>query len=98
MKKEALIFNIRVGHSVLFSIKLFSERMVISMKYQEFLQAYDVVFDETGCIKPCGREMTQRLIQAALSIEPCGEFGDLQTGYMNVESIKKIRNTINTIE
>lgn len=36
------------------------------MKYQEFLQAYDVVFDETG--------------------------------YMNVESIKKIRNTINTIE
>ena len=52
------------------------------MKYQEFLQAYDAVFDETGCIKPCGREMTQRLIQAALSIEPCGEFGDLQTGYM----------------
>lgn len=85
-------------YSALFSIKLFSERMVISMKYQEFLQAYDVVFDETGCIKPCGREMTQRLIQAALSIEPCGEFGDLQTGYMNVESIKKIRNTINTIE
>lgn len=42
--------------------------------------------------------MTQRLIQAALSIEPSGEFGDLQTGYMNVESIKKIRNTINTIE
>ena len=56
------------------------------------------ISDETGCIKPCGREMTQRLIQAALSIEPCGEFGDLQTGYMNVESIKKIRNTINTIE
>ena len=38
--------------------------------------------------------MTQRLIQAALAIEPCGKFGDLQTGYMNVEAIKKIRNTI----
>lgn len=68
--------------------------MVRSMNYQEFLQAYNAVFDETGCIKPCGREMTQRLISAALAIEPCGKFGDLQTGYMNVEAIKKIRNTI----
>lgn len=48
------------------------------MNYQEFLQAYNAVFDETGCIKPCGREMTQRLIQAALAIEPCGKFGDLR--------------------
>lgn len=68
--------------------------MVISMNYQEFLQAYDAVFDETGCIKPCGRETTQRLIRAALSMKPYGKFGDLQTGYMNVEEIKKIRSTI----
>lgn len=68
--------------------------MVMNMNYQEFLQAYDAVFDDIGCIKPCGREMTQRLIRAALSIEPYGNFGDLRTGYMNVEEIKKIRSTI----
>ena len=64
------------------------------MNNQEFLQAYDAVFDETGCIKPCGRETTQRLIRVALALKPDEYFGDLATGYMHVENIKALRNTI----
>lgn len=52
-------------------------------------ELYSAVFDEHGEIKLCGREACKRLISACLERNPNGDFGDINTGMMNVANIKE---------
>lgn len=61
----------------------------------DFLSMYHQVFDEVGNVKPCGRDMTKSLIRIAQQLQPDVDFGDLRTGYMNVEHM---HNLIGLIE
>jgi hypothetical protein len=49
-----------------------------------------VVFDEDGNIKVCGREACKALIRECEDRCPDIDFGDSETGMMNVENIKKM--------
>lgn len=59
-----------------------------------FLEDYDRVFDEEGNVKNCGRGACIDLILSAFILDPSQSYGDSSTGYMNVENIKNLRNSI----
>lgn len=59
-----------------------------------FFEKYDVVFDESGDVKLCGRNACRDLIFAAAAISPNQNFGDVNSGYMNVENIKKLHDVL----
>ena len=57
----------------------------------EILKLYNVVFTEDGQIKACGRENCKKLIVACEQDNinnPHIDFGNSDTGFMNVENIK----------
>lgn len=54
---------------------------------QELKQAYNVVFDENGEIKGCGRACTRKLIDL-ISNHTSVYVGDSKTGMMKVDAIK----------
>ena len=54
----------------------------------EIRALYSRVFDENGNVKPCGRRNCIELIRV-LESETNINCGDKDTGYMNVENIKK---------
>ena len=51
---------------------------------------YDEVFDENGEVKLCGRYACMGLISACEDIEPGTDFGNTDTGFMNIENIKRL--------
>lgn len=53
-------------------------------------EKYNKVFDADGDVKACGREITKELIAACMKLEPRTDFGNIQTGVMNVENIKQL--------
>lgn len=55
---------------------------------QKLKEAYDKVFDEHGNIRPCGREVCIKLIEACSEDEDMIYFGNSTTGEMEVETIK----------
>lgn len=61
---------------------------------QRFLGLYDLVFDENGNIKACGREVCKELIVLANQIEKNVKHGDETTGMMEVDTIKSLRATL----
>ena len=61
---------------------------------QRFLGLYDLVFDENGNIKACGREICKELIVLANQIEKNVKHGDETTGMMEVDTIKSLRATL----
>ena len=61
---------------------------------QRFLGLYDLVFDENGNIKACGREICKELIILANQIEKNVKHGDETTGMMEVDTIKSLRTTL----
>lgn len=54
------------------------------------LEKYERVFDENGNVKACGREACKDLISACEQLKPDVDFGNKDTGVMNVENIKKL--------
>lgn len=56
----------------------------------EFKNLYNEVFDSDGNIKNCGRAKTKELIERAKSIKSGVDFGNLMTGFMNVDNIKNL--------
>lgn len=60
----------------------------------EMLELYDEVFDANGAIKTCGRNACKKLISACQKLDKNTNFGDLQSGYMNVEAIKALHEKI----
>ena len=51
------------------------------------------VFDENGNVQLCGREKCKELIMACQLVCPDIDFGDLNSGFMNVDKIKFYVNT-----
>ena len=47
-------------------------------------ELYNVVFDDYGNIKVCGRQQTKQLILACQKIDSTMDFGDPRTGFMNI--------------
>ena len=54
------------------------------------VEKYKKVFDEDGDIKACGREACKALIRECEDKWPDIDFGNSETGMMNVENIKKM--------
>ena len=48
------------------------------------------MFDQNGNIKPCGRTITSKLIELAQVLKPGIDFGNKNTGVMNVVNIKAL--------
>lgn len=63
----------------------------------DFLVMYYQVFDECGNVTSCGRDMTKSLIGAAQRLQPDVDFGNLRTGYMNVEHICNLKNLLEEV-
>lgn len=61
---------------------------------EKFLMVYDVVFDEQGYVKACGRHACMQLIRLANEIEPDVDHGNQETGMMNVQSMRDLHNKI----
>lgn len=54
---------------------------------------YNMVFDANGDVKLCGRDACCALIALLSAMYPSDDplyFGNVQTGYMNVDNIKSI--------
>ena len=60
----------------------------------KFIKLYDEVFDNKGNVKACTREKTKALIDCAKSLSPSNDFGNSDTGYMDIDAIKCLRNSI----
>lgn len=58
-----------------------SELMVLDQLYKE-------VFSSDGCVKACGREKCSNLIKACQSFDNSIDFGNVETGSMNVCKIR----------
>ena len=66
----------------------------------ELNKLYQEVFDKDGNIKACGREKCKKLIDACNVFYQTKynkelDFGNSNTGFMNVENIKKLIETEN---
>ncbi len=64
------------------------------MAYLRFKKAYLKVFDAQGRVRPCGRDTCIALIEECKKIKPNTDFGDVNTGYMNIEAIKALRKEV----
>lgn len=60
----------------------------------EFNKLYDRVFDKQGDIKACGRDVCISLIKSAIILGN-DYYGDLNTGYMDIDSIKNLYSLLN---
>ena len=56
---------------------------------EDILELYNEVFDKNGSVKLCGREKCIDLIRALSNKYPEENFGDTESGFMNVNVIKK---------
>lgn len=54
------------------------------------LKFWDKVFNSDNTVKACGRDTCRQLIVEANTKEPGVKHGDVQSGYMNIESLIKL--------
>lgn len=57
---------------------------------ESFLNVYALVFDEQGYVKNCGRHACMELIMLANQIAPDIDHGNVETGMMNVQSMRDL--------
>lgn len=55
---------------------------------------YDIVFDENGDVTVCGREACKQLIMACEEVKPGVDYGNPQTGFMNIENIQNLKREL----
>ena len=53
-----------------------------------FLKLYYLAFNNKGEVKNCGRNVCKELIKAAYKINNTTDYGNPETGFMNIENIK----------
>jgi hypothetical protein len=58
------------------------------------LDLYNTVFDDHGNVKACGRDACKKLISACQKENPMIDFGNLETGMMNISNIQRLIKTI----
>ncbi len=60
-------------------------------RFIQFCRLFDDVFDDALKIKPCGRQACIALILEAQKLDSHTDFGDVDTGFMNVDNILKLK-------
>ena len=60
-----------------------------SQAIDEIKELYNEVFDEQGNIKLCGRDTCKKLMRALNEIYEDVNFGDLDAGFLNIETVQK---------
>ncbi|MBR1454839.1 MAG: hypothetical protein IJ593_09410 [Lachnospiraceae bacterium] len=60
-----------------------------------FDSLYREVFTDDNTVKACGREKCKQLIAECNRIKPGTDFGNIETGYMNVVNIIRLKNNLN---
>lgn len=64
---------------------------------EDFNNTYNKVFDANGNVVACGRNMCSKLINIAKCIgDKNVNYGNVDTGYMNIASIKELHTRLNT--
>ena len=61
-----------------------------------FLKQYNEVFDAGGAVKLCGRDTCKKLMLNASKIKPGIDYGNMDSGFMNIEAIKELYNSLET--
>lgn len=59
-----------------------------------FMKAYQMVFNERGETRNCGRNACIRLIKMCQELDPETDYGNEGNGYMNIENIKALYKKI----
>lgn len=59
-----------------------------------FKTLYNEVFDKNNEVKVCGREKCKNLIKLASTIKPNIDFGDENTGFMNIDNMIQLRKEL----
>lgn len=59
-------------------------------KLSIFKNKYNQVFDKNGNISPCGRSVTRELILICEELDSSGNFGNDETGFMEIENIQNL--------
>lgn len=54
------------------------------------MQNFNKVFNSDGTVKLCGRENCKKLIKEADTLEPGIQHGNIESGYMDIKSIKRL--------
>ena len=62
---------------------------------QLFLEIYAKVFNEDGSIKNCGRTVCIQLISLAKQLGTDTDYGNADTGFINIETMQKLYEQIN---
>lgn len=62
---------------------------------QLFLEIYAKVFNEDGSIKNCGRTVCIQLISLANQLGTDTDYGNADTGFINIETMQKLYEQIN---
>ena len=62
---------------------------------QLFLEIYAKVFNEDGSIKNCGRTVCIQLISLAKQLGTDTDYGNTDTGFINIETMQKLYEQIN---
>ena len=60
-----------------------------SQTIEEIKELYKEVFDENNNIKLCGRDTCKKLMIALNKIYEDVNFGDLDAGFLNIETVQK---------
>ena len=60
-----------------------------SKTIEEIKELYDLVFDEEGKIKLCGRDKCKQLMLALNEIFKTVKFGDMESGFLYVDVVKE---------
>ena len=64
----------------------------------KFFSAYAEVFDEKGNPKACGRRKCSELIELCYQIDDKSDFGNVQTGIMNVSNILSLKEKLSIMQ
>lgn len=60
----------------------------------DFFNQFDRVFNKDFSIKSCGRDETRLLIKICNQIESSTDFGNVDTGFMNIDNILKLYQSL----
>ena len=61
---------------------------------EKFKQEYKNVFTDDNTVKACGRNNCKKLIELAIELDSVENYGNIDTGIMNVDNIVKLHDRI----
>lgn len=60
----------------------------------KFIEVFNEVFDNDLNVQKCGREKCKELILLARELDKTKDFGSIETGFMNIEELKNLKESI----